>query len=49
VGGWAKCYDAEFIGLADALGAPLYTRDARLARGAARFVLIIGPDDVSRD
>jgi predicted nucleic acid-binding protein len=46
--GWAKCYDAEFIGLADAVGAPLYTRDARLARRAERLVQILGPDDVRR-
>ena len=29
-------YDAAYVALADALGATLLTRDARLARGAGR-------------
>jgi predicted nucleic acid-binding protein len=47
--GWAKTYDAEFIGLAHDLDAPLYTRDARLARGVRGLIAIVGPDDVRRD
>jgi predicted nucleic acid-binding protein len=46
--GWAKTYDAEFVGLAQHLGAPLYTRDLRLTKAARRIVDIVGPDDVPR-
>jgi hypothetical protein len=28
--GWAKCYAAEFTGLAHTLGTPLYTRECSL-------------------
>jgi len=42
--GWAKTYDAEYVALAQAMGAPLVTLDARLQRGAGRVVRIVGPD-----
>jgi len=45
--GWAKTYDAAYVALARALGCPLVTVDARLARGAGRVVRIVGPGDVS--
>lgn len=44
--GWAKTYDAEYVALAHILGIGLVTRDARLARGAARVVPVIGPTDL---
>lgn len=34
-------YDAAYVALADALGAPLWTRDARLARGAPEATEVI--------
>lgn len=39
--GWAKTYDAEYIGLAQLLGCRLVTLDARLKRGAERTGLVI--------
>lgn len=44
--GWANTYDAEYVALAHALGLPLLTRDARLGRGAARVVEVLGPADL---
>lgn len=44
--GWAKTYDAEYVALARLLDCPLVTLDARLARGAARVVRIIGVADL---
>lgn len=44
--GWAKTYDAEYLALAQILEASLLTRDARLKRGAAHLVSIIGPHDL---
>jgi predicted nucleic acid-binding protein len=44
--GWAKTCDAEYLAVAEALGAPLVTLDARLARSAARRVEVLAPTDV---
>ena len=44
--GWAKTYDAEYVGLALLLGCRLVTLDARLRRGADRFGCVIGPDEL---
>ena len=41
--GWAKTYDAEYIALAQILDAPLFTRDARLRRGAGGLVRFYDP------
>ena len=41
--GWAKSYDAEYVVLAQRLGASLFTVDARLARAVTRFVTIVEP------
>ncbi len=41
--GWAKTYDAEYVALAQIIGAPLLTRDARMRRGASRLIKAIGP------
>ena len=46
--GWAKTYDAEFVALALSLTAPLYTRDARLARRVDELVEVPDPADISR-
>ena len=44
--GWAKSYDAEFVALACELDCPLLTIDARLQRGAARLVKVVGPTEL---
>lgn len=44
--GWAKTYDAEYVALARLLGCRLLTRDARLRRGAARVVDVVGPAEL---
>ncbi len=43
--GWAKTYDAEYVALAQILGVPLMTLDARLMRGAGHLVRIAGPTE----
>lgn len=43
--GWAKTYDAEYVALAQLADCPLMTIDARLARGAARLVTIVTPEE----
>ena len=44
--GWAKTYDAEYVSLASRLACPLLSLDARLARGAAQVVQVLGPADL---
>jgi predicted nucleic acid-binding protein len=44
--GWAKTYDAEYVALARLLGCRLATLDARLRRGAARIIDIVGPSEL---
>jgi predicted nucleic acid-binding protein len=44
--GWAKTYDAEYVGLAVLLRCRLVTLDARLRRGAERFGCVVGPDEL---
>ncbi len=44
--GWARTYDAEYVGLARSMDASLYTRDSRLSRGVGPFVRTVGPDDL---
>lgn len=44
--GWTKTYDAEYVALADILRLPLLTTDARLRRGVAHLVQVLGPADL---
>lgn len=44
--GWAKTYDAEYVGLAVLLGCRLVTLDARLRRGADRLGLVFLIDEL---
>lgn len=44
--GWAKTYDAEYVGLALLLRCRLVTLDARLRRGAERFGCVVGPHEL---
>lgn len=45
--GWGRTYDAEYVALARALGCRLVTIDARLHRGAARVVSVVGPTELA--
>jgi predicted nucleic acid-binding protein len=44
--GWAKTYDAEYVGLARLLGCRLVTLDARLRRATARLGFVVGPTEL---
>lgn len=44
--GWAKTYDAEFLGLAFLEDARVLTADERMHRGAKRTGLVISPSDL---
>ena len=44
--GWAKTHDAEYVVLAQRLGAPLVTIDARLRASVADRVTVLAPTDL---
>lgn len=44
--GWAKTYDAEYVGLARRHAVRLVSRDERLRRSASRLITVVAPDDV---
>ena len=44
--GWAKTYDAEYLGLARLLGCRVVTLDIRLRRGADRLGLVVAPHEL---
>ncbi len=44
--GWAKTYDAEYVVLAQGLGVPLLTLDARLRRSIGHRVPVVSPADL---
>lgn len=44
--GWAKTYDAEYLGLAQLLSCRVVTLDGRLRRGAASLGLVITPGEL---
>jgi predicted nucleic acid-binding protein len=44
--GWAKTYDAEYVGLARLLRCRLVTLDRRLRRGADRLGFVVAPDEL---
>ena len=44
--GWAKTYDAEYVALAIARGAPLVTLDEKLRRGAGHLARILSPGEI---
>ncbi len=44
--GWAKTYDAEYVGLARRHAVRLLSRDERLRRSASRLITVVAPDDV---
>lgn len=44
--GWAKTYDANYVGLARLVGCRVVTLDARLRRGAERLGFVVGPTEL---
>jgi len=44
--GWAKTYDAEYVALADLLGARLVMLDARLRRSTEALGFVISPSEL---
>lgn len=47
--GWAKTYDAEYVVLAERIGVPLLTIDARLRRSVEHRIAVVSPDDLEND
>jgi predicted nucleic acid-binding protein len=45
--GWAKTYDAEYVGLAKAEGCRLVTLDSRLRRGTDRLGFVVTPAELA--